>query len=162
MNIEAIRKSNLVRRFHTCERIREETVGHHSANVAALVLYLEPDAPRELLIAALMHDWPEQYTGDIPAPAKWGSPQLADALAQAEAVCWPQLGVTVPPLHNHHAHILKLADLLDLMLSCSEEMRRGNVEASAVYNNGAAALSAMSLSKPLRCKVRELLKEIEL
>jgi len=59
-----------VKRFHTLTTLQTETVGHHSHGVACFTLLLDPDASRQLLLAALFHDLAEQYTGDIPSPAK--------------------------------------------------------------------------------------------
>lgn len=158
MNIPEIRKAKLVRRFHTCERIREETVGHHSANVAVLVKWLDPEATADMLLYALMHDWPEVYTGDVPAPAKWNHPVLADALVQAEQMHWAKLGIHPPTLTEAQHLIVKVADMLDLVLSAQEEMRRGNTSALELYNNGLNYITGLKLPGFIRFKIAELLE----
>lgn len=54
--------------------IRRQSVAEHSYNVAMLIVYLfnmkDRDPPSDLLVAALMHDYDEIYTGDLPAGFK--------------------------------------------------------------------------------------------
>jgi 5'-deoxynucleotidase YfbR-like HD superfamily hydrolase len=81
-----LREAFMVRRYHTTGHVsRDETVGHHTANVMAILFYLYDDGPPLLLLkAALHHDATELATGDIPATAKWAHPGLAEALLKAE------------------------------------------------------------------------------
>ena len=65
--LDFILNGSEVKRFHTLTTHQLETVGHHSHGVACLTLMLNPDASRELIIAALFHDLAEQHTGDVDA-----------------------------------------------------------------------------------------------
>ena len=102
--VKAIREGLNVLRYHTRTRIRPETNGHHSANVAALCLALEPECSKEVLVRAIMHDVPEAYTGDIPYPFKAESSKVKASLQQAEMVYIDQIGLPHPDItQSRHA-----------------------------------------------------------
>lgn len=134
--ITEFRRGNNVKRFHTTRRIQGETVGHHSANVCAILLRLYPNISRDLLVAALVHDLPEQVTGDIPAPAKWGDLILRDCLYDAETEFINDNDIPDPELTPQELSMLKIADMTDLVLSCLEEINMGNKHARELLNNG--------------------------
>lgn len=121
--IRMMRNGNRVKRYHTVDTLVPETVGHHSANVAHIVLAISPGCRKELLIAALDHDIVEQYTGDIPATLKWHSPKLAKMLKVIEGDFFPP---TSEQLTARERCILKQADMLDLCFKCVEEYQLGN------------------------------------
>lgn len=80
----ALREGGNVRRCHTMPHLGEYTVGKHSYDAACLVLALHPEPSAELLKAVMLHDVPERWLGDLPAPAKWYAPGLAKVYGQAE------------------------------------------------------------------------------
>lgn len=126
------RKGNAVRRYHTLNILVEETVGHHSANVAMLCDLLANHQPSaNLLKAALYHDLAEQYTGDIPATAKWQWPMLKDCLEIIENSQLPTIVLT-----ELEQRILKQADMLDLCYKCDEELRMGNTNVLPIFHRG--------------------------
>jgi 5'-deoxynucleotidase YfbR-like HD superfamily hydrolase len=127
------RNGNKVKRYHTVDTLVSETVGHHSANVAQIVLALYPACSKELLVAALNHDLAEQYTGDVPATAKWASSRLASALKEVEE------GYMLPfavDLTSHEKCLLKQADMLDLCFKCVEELQLGNKQIRPLIRRG--------------------------
>lgn len=136
MSIPAWRAGNAVKRYHTQPRLIPETVGHHSANVCAILLHLDPSCSRNLLLAALQHDLPEALTGDIPAPAKWKSSSLQASLSILENEWGKEHGITTPNLTAEEHELLKLADILDLTLSSLEECRLGNSYAKDLVAKG--------------------------
>jgi len=152
------RACNNVRRFHTRERIREETVGHHSANVCAILLYLNPEIPRTCLVYALMHDWPEHFTGDVPAPAKWADEDLSNSIQRLEGMFWQDLGAYPPEITEDEKMYLKLADMLDLVLSSYDECHRGNQFATELVQNGIQYIADMDLPTFVRQKANDLLE----
>ena len=121
-----------VNRYHTMFTLQKETVGHHSHGVACLVLALDPEASRELLIAALYHDLAEQYTGDIPSPAKrdYG---IGDQVSELEERLVKAAGLHWPNLTEAEQRVLKLADLAHGALFCVREMSLGNERMNEVY-----------------------------
>ena len=114
-----------VKRYHTVTTLTSETVGHHSAEVALIVLLLEPEASRQLLMAALYHDLAEHQTGDIPSPAKrvYGIGEQVDEL---EKRLMREAGVSYPLLTETEARTLKLADIAQGALFCVREINTGN------------------------------------
>lgn len=131
------RLSNDVLRHHTMPPIKPETVGHHSAGVAILCIAISELKPSvNLLMAALLHDMHEYKTGDVPAPAKWDSPELAAALHQLEKRYDDHFMPYPCLLTDYEQRVLKQADMLDLCFKAKEEMRMGNQMYSLVFNRG--------------------------
>lgn len=115
-----------VKRFHTIPTVTENTVGQHSHGVAMFAWLLEPNCSKNLLLAALMHDLAEQYTGDVPSPAK-----RALGIRDEFGIIEHRLLATVffnveGVLLKKEATVLKLADCADGMLFCARERMYGN------------------------------------
>jgi 5'-deoxynucleotidase YfbR-like HD superfamily hydrolase len=122
-----------VLRYHTVRTLAQETVGHHSHQVALLCTLIDPNASRELLMAALMHDLAEQVTGDIPSPAKrqFG---ISDQVSAMEAKIMRSVGIDFPMLTMEEARVLKLADLAQGALFCARELALGNSRMRPVFD----------------------------
>lgn len=131
--IRMIRNGNRVKRYHTVDTLVTETIGHHSANVAHIVLAINLHCRKELLVAALFHDIAEQYTGDVPATAKWASEKLAKALKEVEESY--AMGYA-ENLTARERCILKQADMLDLCFKCFEEYQLGNKQILPLIRRG--------------------------
>src|SRR5262245_13906419 len=97
MNLFDIYESGAVRRYHAKRAVVHQTVADHCWGVCVILMWLYyPDLPpNKKLQRALMHDAPELITGDIPAPAKWRSPELKTALAKLEQQVSEELGLPV-------------------------------------------------------------------
>lgn len=123
-----LRESFMVRRYHTVGHVaNQDTVGHHTANVIAIIFFLFDDAPPLYLIkAALHHDAAELATGDMPATTKWAYPKLKAVLDQIEQEVNERQGLQVTPVDEEHAALLKYADMMDLCFKGVEEMASGN------------------------------------
>lgn len=122
-----------VKRYHTVPTIQIETVGHHSHGVACLAAMLDPNASRELLMAALMHDLSEHQTGDIPAPAKreYG---IGDQVNNLELRLMKEAGLPFPGLSKEDSRTLKLADIAQGALFCANEISMGNTRMNVVFD----------------------------
>jgi 5'-deoxynucleotidase YfbR-like HD superfamily hydrolase len=142
--IEFMLYGSEVKRYHTLTTLREETVAHHSHNVAMLVLVLDPGAGVRLLEAALLHDLAEQVTGDIPSPAKreYGIGDQVDAL---EDRLLRESGWAYPALLENEKRTLKLADIASGALFCLREMDLGNVRARIVFDRYISYARGMAL-----------------
>lgn len=130
LRINRIRDAGSIKRFHCARVIKEETVAEHSLNVAALCLVLTKGlASRELLIAAMLHDHGEAAIGDIPANVKsLMTNNVREALERQEAaevaLMFPDLRTA--PLTEEEQYTLTIADRLDGLLKCRDEVKMGN------------------------------------
>jgi len=124
--LRAFREAGRVQRCHTVPHRGEYSVAEHSWQVALLLLVLHPNPSPALLREALLHDVAERWTGDVPAPAKWASPDLAKALRTLEG----QIGGTsyglalanlVASLSEEERWWLHGCDLLELHLWCLDQ-----------------------------------------
>lgn len=140
-----IMRGSEVSRYHTVVTIKGETVGHHSHGVACLVLILNQSASRNLMIAALLHDLSEQYTGDIPSPAKreFG---IGAQVSELELLLMERVGIIFPTLSEEEKRVLKLADIAHGALFCVRELSMGNSNVAVVYDRYMAYAHNMGLS----------------
>src|SRR5690606_7036520 len=114
------------RRYHGFRMLMEDTVGHHSFNVACSIMKVRPGASARLLRAALKHDMAEHIVGDVPAPTKRDMPEyrshedaadpitFREVFAEYEAAEAEAHGVQLDEdLTPAEAWVLKFADSLD-------------------------------------------------
>lgn len=161
--ITEIRNGNNVKRFHTTSRTQEETVGHHSANVCGIMLRINPDCSRDLLVAALYHDVAEYYTGDVPSPFKWDNPDVKVGLDGGEEAYLKAHNIPQPQyLTVEDIQLLKLADMMDLILSSLEEAGRGNQSALDLVENGGKYITGMGLDYDTLLLCDEMVREVKL
>ena len=126
--LDFVRRAAQTKRYHTEVVIKEQNVGEHSFNVAWLCYLLTNKRPMSaLLLHALAHDAAEHATGDIPSPSKRAL-GIRPAVDAFEAQLMTAAGMELPPLDEHNAHILKLADALDGVLYCLREHHLGNLK----------------------------------
>ena len=123
-----MRRGMSVRRYHQHHLIDPENVGKHSAGVALFVNLVDPTARKEVIMYALTHDLGECVLGDIPAPTKKQLPRAAlDAMNQIEDRALEGAGYEFHNLITDDESLLvKLADTLDGLMFCIEELNRGN------------------------------------
>ena len=126
--IDRLRAAAGVDRFHTAQTLRTETVGHHSFNVANLLLMMtEGECSKRLIVAALLHDLGEVIVGDIPSPTKKKLPEeVQSKLEEMEEEAVKYIHPYAPDLTADEWRVLKLADNLDGLLKCRDELRLGN------------------------------------
>lgn len=125
------------KRYHTVRTLQEETVGHHSHQVAMFCALLSSGRPStELLLAALTHDLAEYVLGDIPSPAKrqYG---IGDQVNELEERLLTDVGLNVT-LAESEKRILKLADIFQGMTTCLREIQMGNAAMVAIFQRYAS------------------------
>lgn len=106
-----------------------------------LVMAVSDGSPSvELLMSALCHDLSEAETGDIPAPAKWRYPALAEVLTEVESDYEDRMGIAFELTEKEKA-ILKWCDMMELVLWSAEEVLLGNRYAETLVMRGMAVLS---------------------
>jgi len=80
-----------VTRYHANPRLSKtnQTIADHSWGVAMILLLLCPTIPKNLLVAALVHDCGERFAGDLPSSFKRQFPGLAEQHAELEkSLCY--------------------------------------------------------------------------
>ena len=141
--IKVARNGNAVKRWHTRRMLTSDSVGEHTANVLAIIFALDSHPSRSLLHAALYHDIAEQWTGDIPATAKWRSARLKSACDSLEDDMMLENSIKVPALEGEERLTLKWADMLELLYRCFDEIELGNSTMHAVFKTGVEYLGTL-------------------
>jgi len=156
--VEFIYGGGSVERFHTMPNIQGNSVARHSFGVAWLVYMIAShDTLRvDLIMAALAHDLAEQEVGDVPAPTK-----------RRLKIMHELSGIEDDILRDHDVLFdlwpdekkwLKLADCMDGMMFCIQEMALGNHKARVVY---ARYRSYIEQLEPIGEKADDVLEQIE-
>jgi len=127
-------------RFHGIPTLLTDRVGHHSYNVACIIMRLRPLASAKLLRAALKHDMAEHIVGDMPAPTKRALPDYGDHATFREVFggheedTAREHGIDLEQdLEDHETWVLKFADAADGFRFCVDERRMGNAHPRLVY-----------------------------
>jgi len=172
-------EASWVKRYHTRQTLTTETLGQHGHTVATLVQQVYPECSKKAILAALEHDLPEFVTGDTPAPAKWASADLDQALSALEAKVIVDEGLySCTGLTDGERELLKWADMMALVLYCLQEVRMGNTtlrstlatgirvcqeRAAAMYaaNEQAASLQRTTITVNVQTFMSQLLKGIQ-
>ena len=137
--LAALMTGGAVKRYHTAHTIRQQTVADHSHGVAMVVLTLRPLASAALIKAALTHDLAESVTGDIPAPAKWRCSGLKCNLEEMEREFDAKWEVDWV-LTDDEKHLLKWADMAELVVFCLNEYHMGNRAIAGILSTGLRVL----------------------
>lgn len=128
------RDAGAVRRYHTKRVHRGQTIAEHTFGMLMLIKQVQPLCTKNLMNAALHHDLPELFTGDMPGPIKRAHPDLGpllDSIEEGLDPLYQDFHLTVP-----EAMLLKWADRMELVLWCLEEVRMGNTYCRSVVARG--------------------------
>jgi len=157
-----LRNAGHVRRYHTVQTVGHQTVAEHSFHVTLILLHLtQGKASAELLKAALYHDLPEVYTGDIPATAKWASPVLVNSLKLLEDVFDEHHDLRVN-LSEDDKRLLKFADMAELVMYSLDQLRLGNRNMLDIAERGVRYLEEMQyVSAPAVIMMNDLVNQVE-
>lgn len=125
-----------VKRYHTVTTIGEQNNGHHTLRMLIILRYLLDDnVPSDLIWATVYHDLPEKETGDIPAMVKWEQPVIATAFANIERRWYSEMDITAK-VAPHDKLVLDLADKMELVWYCTEQMQLGNTYMRNIRDRG--------------------------
>lgn len=144
----------------------QENVQEHSHMVAVIAhalavirrdVFLQDAHPGKAAAAALFHDAPEIFTGDMPTPVKYHNPDIISAYKQVEALASQKLITTLPaemrpayealftPDDSETASLIKAADKLCAYIKCLEELKTGNNEFKSAAAQTKAKLKALNM-----------------
>jgi 5'-deoxynucleotidase YfbR-like HD superfamily hydrolase len=141
-NVINLARSGGTLRFHThYERVlKHQTVGSHTYNVFFIALALtHGDLSRNAMLAAMIHDSGEHWSGDIPAPTKLAL--TPEARADYERFDQQELRVATgladddSLLSDEERLVIKIADAMDGALFCVREAQLGNSLARGMLKN---------------------------
>ena len=131
----------------------------HALGVIGRDVYGKNYNPDACAAAALFHDAPEIFTGDLPTPIKYHSPAIRDAYRQVETEAAEKLLSMLPEeLRDAYApmlretdqevrRIVKAADKLSAYIKCLEELEAGNNEFGDAAGETLTALRAMEMEE---------------
>ena len=111
----------------------------HALAVMARDRYGREINPEHVMTLAVYHDATEVFTGDMPTPVKYSSPELRGAYKELEALAAKKLAAMLPeamqPVYAAYLTdedgdyaLVKAADRISAYLKCLEERRAGNPE----------------------------------
>lgn len=162
-----ISRMRYINRWGLMRNTEAENVQEHSHMVAVLahalsivrrdVFHGEAD-PEQAAAAALYHDAPEIFTGDLPTPVKYYNPEIRAAYQEVELVSADKLLAMLPEelrpsyrqlLHEEYSpaiqELVKAADKLSAHIKCLEELKAGNKEFLQAAAQTLYAVRAMEL-----------------
>ena len=142
-----------------------ENVMEHSHMVAVLAHALAvirrdvmgvPASPDRCAAAALFHDAPEIFTGDMPTPVKYHDPEMQAAYKRVEEGAIEKLVSGLPAEMRSEYDLLlrdeggvrdivKAADKLSAYIKCVEELKTGNLEFKSAASSTLLKLRAMHM-----------------
>jgi len=143
-----ISRMRYIARWGLMRNSSPENVQEHSLMVAAVAhalaeiglrIYSRNIDPGEVAAAAMLHDAPEIFTGDMPTPIKYFNPEISSAYKAVERHSEDRLISMLPEeLREDYTRLLrpegeikaivKAADKLCAYIKCLEELRSGNGE----------------------------------
>jgi 5'-deoxynucleotidase YfbR-like HD superfamily hydrolase len=158
----SIYEAGAVRRYHAKRVTVDQTVADHSWGVIVVLMWLYyPNLPPvKLFQLAAMHDVPEAVTGDIPAPAKWRSAALSEALTLLENEVLSEYGLTLDDYGNDP--VLMFADNAELVMHCVSELRLGNRNFLQTYERGLDRMKEIALPESIQERGNILIRELGL
>lgn len=140
------RRAGRVVRYHTTPTLVREDVAQHTFNVMNILMFLHDGAfPPILMEYALLHDQGEWKTGDIPSPVKRAAPSIKKIVDEVEAEALP---FQLPKLTDGERAVFKLADNLDGLLKCTEELRMGNMVMEEIGDEYVRYIEALGAAVP--------------
>ena len=142
-----------------------ENVMEHSHMVAVLAHALAvirrdvmgvPCSPDRCAAAALFHDAPEIFTGDMPTPVKYHDPEMRSAYRRVEEGAIAKLVNGLPASMQPEYDMLlrdeggvrdlvRAADKLSAYIKCVEELKTGNLEFKSAAASTLGKLRAMGM-----------------
>lgn len=130
----------------------------HCLAVIGRDIYNADVDPDKVASAALFHDAPEIFTGDLPTPVKYYNGDIMTAYKKVEELAEKKLLTTLPaelrdsygklisPDSNTEKYV-KAGDKLAAYIKCLEELRAGNDEFKLAAKQTKAKLKALDMQE---------------
>lgn len=148
--IQKIRQLNHINRCSLFPLVKPTSVSEHSYHVSIITMFLYEDLPNKsevdfysLMLKSLTHDIEEIIISDIPFTVKKyvnsNLNEVLPSLVEEElgaAPNWLKSAI----LHNSSSiedRIIKIADMLELMFYCVDEMSLGNMKVLKMFQRAA-------------------------
>lgn len=129
-----------VKRWHTKDTIKEQTLASHQWGVALICMQIKP-GDVQLLEAALCHDLGEVVTGDIPYPKE---PEMRRLTETAEARFARDNNLPIVfLLDEEQSACLRWADMFEALMFAQRETELGNTYMLKVVHAAVKALDDM-------------------
>jgi 5'-deoxynucleotidase YfbR-like HD superfamily hydrolase len=125
-----------------------------------IAAFLADAVTPQMLMAALMHDIGEAYTGDVPYPFKHQHPAVKQYLDAAETRFRLENQLDFP-ISEEEQQVIKAADMLDLVLKCVDELEMGNQTVLPMLQTGILVLKKCTLPAGPRAKLDTILEGVE-
>ena len=160
-----IMRQKYIRRWGLMRNTRSESLCEHAYETAVLAhalatigneIFGKSYDPNLASSAALFHDAPEVYTGDLPTPVKYFNEGIRETYRLIEENAKSRLLDELPaplrpvyaPLINESldqdtAKLVKAADKLSAYIKCLEEKKSGNDEFDSARESTLASLKAL-------------------
>lgn len=156
-----------ISRWALMRSVTPENVQEHSHMVAVLAHALAvirrdvmgvPCSPDRCAAAALFHDAPEIFTGDMPTPVKYHDPEMRSAYRRVEEGAIAKLVNGLPASMQPEYDMLlrdeggvrdlvRAADKLSAYIKCVEELKTGNLEFKSAAASTLGKLRAMGMAE---------------
>ena len=160
-------RMKFIRRWGLMHNTVEENIQEHTLQTAMIAYHLavlrntcfggKADASMAAVLA-MYHDVSEIYTGDMPTPVKYFSPQMRHTYREVEQLAqqriWQSLPEEIRPAYQtillqaeDHPEwpLVKAADTISAYLKCLQEKNAGNHEFDEAYRTLREKLLASSL-----------------
>lgn len=126
-------KGGKVKRYHTLDTLKENTVGQHTFNMLIIADAVYKRAPPPTLMQAILyHDLHEVYTGDTPFYTKRDNPAFNNTLKELEHLINVRMS-TCTSLTIEEGCILRFIDILEAISFLVDERMLGNVGVNGAY-----------------------------
>ena len=138
----ASREASRIERAHTIRHFGSYTNGQHSFDMVTLLLELQPDASRDLILAVVHHDLSERWIGDTPFPAKLESHSLNESLNGLGRRVDEKMGWS-HELSWMDNRWLQIIDRLEFFLWADDQVNMGNRALEDVCKKALSSIFAL-------------------
>lgn len=150
INVQAFREASQVKRCHLYPYHGSYTVGQHTFDMLTLLLELNPNASRYLIMAVIYHDMSERWTGDMPAHMFRKVKGLAEKWDKLNEEVMTDNFVPSVDLTPEEEKWLHAVDKLELLLWCTDQLKLGNQHISDMAERVRQWIDKMDLPEEAR------------